>query len=53
MKDQSLIPDGVGFDGVVSVHQGRTSNQNKDHLDVSKNRGTPKWMVYNEKTYKN
>ena len=22
------------------------------HLGVSKNRGTPKWMVYNEKTWK-
>ena len=23
----------------------------KNHMDVSKNRGTPKWMVYNGKPY--
>ena len=24
-----------------------------DHMGVSKNRGTPKWMVYNGKPYQN
>ena len=27
------------------------NNINNQHLGVSKNRGTPKWMVYNGKPY--
>ena len=30
-----------------------TPPNQSDYLGVSKNRGTPKWMVYNGKPYKN
>ena len=34
-----------------TVHVGNHCNSWKKYVDVSKNRGTPKWMVYNGKPY--
>ena len=38
---------------LATIHFQQISNHQHKHVDVSKNTGTPKWMVYNGKPYQN
>ena len=45
-KKKTIDPGGKGSLKI-------SPKKHRKHLDVSKYRGTPKWMVYNEKPYEN
>ena len=49
-KAASLLP--ISSQEVTSLQPTETKPEEEDwDVDVSKNRGTPKWMVYNGKPY--
>ena len=56
MFDQTFAPTSLGGSRrwgqmIFDVHPDPESNVFPKNMGVSKNRGTPKWMVYNGKPY--